>query len=244
MAPFDNLITLDPSGDAIIIVSKIVDAKVEKEVRFQVSQRTVDALKLPGGKFEIQLTESDAASIKAVKLLFRCMDMSDLEDLPIEFYSLPIDEIWRVLTLVDITTLRHHRPGRYNVPCRVLQKWFAAWFKRKSPELTTSDQYEGLLYPAFALCERDVFATVTKWLAYNALGQIREQSPLMKAKGLPFRSYRDMHLPKNVIRTYRLREPVAGKLVDHFPRDASRSQGRSPGQTRRTSRPVRAAIPA
>ncbi|KAI1168150.1 hypothetical protein F5B18DRAFT_267709 [Nemania serpens] len=202
MASSDNLIALDPSSDAVIVVTKTINGKTEEKVRFQVLYHVASAMKRGRGvRTKIQLTERDAASLKAVELLFRCMGSSNLESLPTEFFSLPIDEVWCVLTLVDITALRHHRRGRFDVPCSVLQKWFAAWFKRMSPELTTSDEYEGLLYPAFALCERDVFAAVTKWLAYNAVGQIREKNPLVEAEHLPFRAYRDMQLPKDVIRT-------------------------------------------
>ncbi|KAI1113884.1 hypothetical protein F5Y14DRAFT_451691 [Nemania sp. NC0429] len=211
MASSDNLITIDPDGDAIIAVSKIVNAEIKK-VRFRVSRRIADALKLPRDKCEIQLAESDAASLKAMELLFRCMGASGSQDLPTEFYRLTIDEVWRVLALVDITSTQHHRPGSYNVPSRVFRKWFAAWFKRQSPELTTTDQYARLLYPAFALQELEVFASITKWLAYNDVGQIREQSLLMEAKELPSRAYRDMHMPKDVISTYRLREPVTANL--------------------------------
>ncbi|KAJ8126747.1 hypothetical protein O1611_g6891 [Lasiodiplodia mahajangana] len=196
-------LTLNPNGDASIIVSRTGDAGNE-EIRFRVSRRVVEELRLPVDKPNIRLTDNDAASLTTVELLLRCMELKgsrEPQPLPAGFYAVSIVEVWRVLTLVDITAVRHFRPGWYKVPCSVLRTWFRAWFKHRQPEFTGREEYEKLLYPAFALGDLAVFAAVTKWLAYDVVGQIREDNQLVNDEGLPIRLYGDMHMPKDVIRT-------------------------------------------
>ncbi|KAI1121466.1 hypothetical protein F5Y10DRAFT_288460 [Nemania abortiva] len=196
-------ITLNPSGDASVVVTELSTIKNER-VQFRVSRRVIDALNLSSDKPEIRLSNNDAASLKTVELLLRCMELNGSDEpLPDEFYVVPIQEVWRVLTLVDIKALKHFRPGTYKVPCSVLMMWFEAWFKRRWPGFTESDEYEQLLYPTFAFGIPAAFTAVTKWLAYDVVGQIREQNPLREVDDLPFQPYRDMHMPKDVIRVLR-----------------------------------------
>ncbi|KAI0534579.1 hypothetical protein GGR58DRAFT_505142 [Xylaria digitata] len=86
-----------------------------------------------------------------------------------------------------------------------------------SPQIPTRfhslpiEEYEQLLYPAFIFGERQIFATVTKWSAYNAVGEIQEQNPLVQHNNV---SYRAMHLPEEVIGAIRgAKTALQGKLI-------------------------------
>ncbi|KAI0105329.1 hypothetical protein GGR51DRAFT_560546 [Nemania sp. FL0031] len=206
MASPQGFITINPNGDASVVVSETSNTKKE-EIRFRVSRSVVEELKLPGDKPEIRLTGNDVASLKTVELLLRCMELKYSKGtLPDVFYAVSITEVWCVLTLVDIKALRHFRPGWYRVPCSVLQTWFDTWFKQQQPTFTKREDYEQLLYPTFAFDNAAAFAAVTKWLAYDVVGQIREYNPLVgedRDDHLSFRLYGDMHMPKDVIRVIR-----------------------------------------
>ncbi|KAI0466881.1 hypothetical protein F4859DRAFT_526365 [Xylaria cf. heliscus] len=212
MASTNDLVVIKPKGDSIITVSKTTNGIKEK--RFQVSRQVAERLKLPEARCDIRLTDSDAASINTIELLLRCISENDGQSLPDEFYTVPIDEVWRVLTLVDIQAVEHFRPGQYKVPCSVLRGWFATWFKSNVSSFTINDEYEQLLYPTFVIGDPETFGTVTRRLAYDVIGQIREQSPLLGDGSLLSRSYRDMHLPKAVIRALRgAKAALRGKLI-------------------------------
>lgn len=232
-------IILNPDSDATIAVFMITDDSTE-EVQFHVSSRIVRELELQGDKPEIRLGTHVAASITSVGLLLSGMEANGNTDaLPPEFFALPIVDVWRVLTLVDVTAVRHYRPGCYRVPCSILAAWFTKWFQTQSPGFSQRDEYEQLLYPAFAFGIPAVFAAVTAWLAYDVASQIREQNPLREEEELPFRPYRDMHMPKEVIRKCGSGELVStvrsGKLTVFF-RRGSRRQGGAPGQVYQTPR--------
>ncbi|KAI0869575.1 hypothetical protein GGS24DRAFT_511781 [Hypoxylon argillaceum] len=214
-------IILNPDSDATIAVFMITDDSTE-EVQFHVSSRIVRELELRGDKPEIRLGTHVAASITSVGLLLSGMEANGNTDtLPPEFFALPIVDVWRVLTLVDVTAVRHYRPGCYRVPCSILAAWFTKWFQTQSPGFSQRDEYEQLLYPAFAFGIPAVFAAVTEWLAYDVASQIREQNPLREEEELPFRPYRDMHVPKEVIRVVR---GAKAALRDRFIRLLDRTE--------------------
>ncbi|KAI0452011.1 hypothetical protein F5B21DRAFT_355576 [Xylaria acuta] len=220
MAPPEKLVIIEQEGDTSIVVSKTTSHNTD-QVQFQVSRDMVGKLKLSADKSEIRLTSSNAASIKTIELLLRCIRKSSMRFLPGEFDLLPIKEIWGALTLVSVKAGQHYRRGRYNVPSSVLRKWFSAWFNNHI-KIASQDEYEKLLYPAFAFRDSESFATITKWLAYNAVGQIQDRNPLMEGKSLPH-SYDDMHLPEDILDAVNgapkvLKDRISEQLDQHMRR--------------------------
>ncbi|KAI0549761.1 hypothetical protein F4679DRAFT_595558 [Xylaria curta] len=236
MLPIDEvydkfkLKTMKRVNDYHLMVRAFGKSSVMKSVTIVVS-KTGEATEIPGFRLlhkvatelqiledecKIHLTDSDAASIKATELLIRCMANTKLPD---EFYSLPIDEVWRVLTLVDITALNYIRQGKYNVPCSVLLDWFKGWFHRNHSGFTKRQQYELLLFPAFVFGS-GYFRTITQWLVWNVAGQIQDRNPFMEDENLSL-SYADMRLPKDLIHAIEnsqvaLKNNIL-KLLDEFP---------------------------
>ncbi|KAI0404541.1 hypothetical protein F4802DRAFT_597970 [Xylaria palmicola] len=131
---------------------------------------------------------NNVVAVVVVELLLRFMVNGDGEGLPSEFHALGTDNVWRVLTLPS-----------------VLEGWFVAWFVRQAPGFTKRIKYEQLLYPAFVLGGCPTFASVTKWQTYNMVGQISEENPPVRDGDTPSRRYKDIHLPKGVIRRGTLR---------------------------------------
>ncbi|KAI1746925.1 hypothetical protein F4782DRAFT_470196 [Xylaria castorea] len=196
MATSHNPVKINPGcrGSKTIFVSKKFRETTE-HMQFQVSHYALYRPRLLGDKYQIHLTDSDAASIKTVELLLRCLN--DIS-LPSEFFEVSIDEVWRVLTLVDITAPQYSRAGKFNVPCNVLFDWFESWFGCNASGFTKRHQYEQLLYPTFVFGS-DYFCDVTRWLVWNVNGQLQDRNPLMEDKNLS-QSYGDMRLSKDVFR--------------------------------------------
>ncbi|KAI1291068.1 hypothetical protein F5Y03DRAFT_401013 [Xylaria venustula] len=225
MASSGKLVVIEPKSDAVIFVFKATEDPEEvKEARFQVSRLVVEKLELSGDKYEIHLASDEAASTTTVELFLHCIvaETNTEHEVPIDFYALPIIEVCRVLTLVDIEALQYSRSGRYNVTCNCLRTWFAAWFTRRSPDFTEEYHYSQLLFPAFVLRDSQMFATVTKWLAYNVARQVRERNPQIiddddRLNHDALQLYKDMHMPKRIIRLIRwakagLRDMLIGLL--------------------------------
>ncbi|KAI0006259.1 hypothetical protein F4779DRAFT_633128 [Xylariaceae sp. FL0662B] len=204
----NNDIVIDPTADTIITVTekgggrsarfKVVREKLESQSPY------FKALFSPNfreGRTNVyELEEDTGSTVITLKLLFYCMHtiMRDaLTQLPQELYEIPIEEVWRVLTLVDINAVEHHHPGKYGVP------------------------WKQVLYPAYVLSSSGTtgFSIVTKRLVYNAIGQIEEWSPLNDddPSCLSAGYYQDMHLPKAIMRQLRLAKSfLRQEFEDHI----------------------------
>ncbi|KAI1733821.1 hypothetical protein F4680DRAFT_454574 [Xylaria scruposa] len=199
----------------MIIVSKKT-GETTKVSSFEVFTEVAVELQIMEDECKIHLTDSDAASIKAIELLICCMGNTQL---PHEFYLLPIDEVWRVLTLVNIKAPDYSRQGKYNVPYSVLSDWFHEWFRLNQSRFTKRQQYELLLFPTFVFGAK-YFRPATKWLVWNVVGQQQDRNPLMEDENLS-RTYMDMCLPGNLLREIEdsqaaLKNRIL-KLLDEFP---------------------------
>ncbi|GAW20509.1 hypothetical protein ANO14919_100150 [Xylariales sp. No.14919] len=230
MAQFEDLVVINPDGDTIITVCKSDnDGSLDPQrVRFLVPHRVANSLKLSGDKYEIKVPSDDIVSIETIELLLWCVGDENYGSLmPAKFHAISIEEIWRLLTLVENAAFGFCRPGRYEIPSKILGDWFGTWFYCGYDHFTKTE-YEQLLYPAFVIGNRPVFAAVTAWLAYNIAGDIQEGNPLIELKNdASFADYRGMHLPKQVICAVReakkaLRNKISRSLNAHW-QDLSRT---------------------
>jgi hypothetical protein len=72
----------------------------------------------------------------------------------------------------------------------MLQQWFGKWYATSMEDIELNiDSARGLAFPCQLLDHALGFARVTKWLAYNHIGAVKERPP----KG--FRSSSGLHLP-------------------------------------------------
>lgn len=154
------------------------------------------------------LREDTGATTSSLDLLFHCVDRHGKDcnktQLPDIYYKYTIDEIWRVLTLVTASGVKHVHKGKYLISADVLKPWFARWYMKNSERLTEQHEYQQLLYPAYVLDKADghmgPFAKVTKWLIYHGVGQIKEKSPLVGPRAASY--FVGMHMPPDVISMY------------------------------------------
>ncbi|KAH9908363.1 hypothetical protein F4778DRAFT_795776 [Xylariomycetidae sp. FL2044] len=118
-----------------------------------------------------------------------------------------IGDIWRLLTLLRIDRPLYQQDGRYGARIEKYGEFFEGWAEHYLSCATTQLDYEMLLFPAAVFNSTQIFGRVTKWLAYNAIGQISERNPLLPDESNPSPSaayLHRMHLPKNVIRQIRI----------------------------------------
>ncbi|RWA14483.1 hypothetical protein EKO27_g551 [Xylaria grammica] len=224
MASFEDLVVINPDGDAIITVLKHDgdDSLDPQQARFLVRHRVANSLKLSGDKYEIKVPNDDIVSIETIELLLWCIDdKSHGALMPDKFYAVSVEEIWRLLTLLENAAFEFCLPGRYEISSKILGDWFGTWFYYEYDHFTKTE-YEQLLYPAFVIGNCRVFADVTAWLTYNVAGDIHEGNPLIKLKNdASFADYRGMHLPKPVVCAVReaknvLRNKISRSLNGHW----------------------------
>jgi hypothetical protein len=119
-----TITTIDPKGAGTIYATKNSATGIDSLV-FRVSRAVIDDL-LPGNDLPpnmsvpVNFDKNDVASLDTLEILLRCMHVGH-KLLPPQCYSVPVREVWRVLTLVDITAEQHSHIGRFRVPCRVLR---------------------------------------------------------------------------------------------------------------------------
>ncbi|KAK9418383.1 putative Major facilitator superfamily (MFS) profile domain-containing protein [Seiridium unicorne] len=160
------------------------------------------------------LTEDTGATTTTLSLFFHCVHQNhkDPRDFrfPDQYYDVPIAELWRILTLVDVQGIKHIHVGKYHIKLRPLQYWFDTWLERFTARNKNQTAYEKLLYPAYVLDKSYVgqrgvhvpgpFAIVTKFLLYHSVGQLKERSPLLEQDSGYERYYKGMHMPEDIIK--------------------------------------------
>ncbi|KAI3317065.1 hypothetical protein HD806DRAFT_551123 [Xylariaceae sp. AK1471] len=187
MDPTSPLIPIDPEGTSTIVALKTIANRTDV-AKFRVSRPIIDALLpgnelLPGQEALIQLAESDAASLKTLKLLLKCMHSTD-GVLSSRYYNATVEEVWRLLTLFFQWFSRHPRVVA----------------QHQDPIAAQQQEYEQLLYPIFVFSPDELFPRLTRWLVYYSRGLIRERNPLVAYSILEanYSNYRDMRLPNNL----------------------------------------------
>ncbi|RYP71925.1 hypothetical protein DL771_004528 [Monosporascus sp. 5C6A] len=79
------------------------------------------------------LKEDSGARTRSLELLFRCMLAGERDTKAglLQFmYKLPVIEVWRVLTLVDIKAQDYLMAGKYLVSSDVIKRWLLGWFEK------------------------------------------------------------------------------------------------------------------
>jgi hypothetical protein len=135
-----------------------------------------------------QYDHVEAESPAAWKLLLQVLHGPDHGCFDESSYRVSILTIWNTLDLTH--------EYEYDPTGKKMKDWFAAGYdKNKKPN---TQQCRELLYPALVFDHAQVFATVSKQLAYNVPGHIEERMP----KGFDT-SKKQHHLPNNrMIGTY------------------------------------------
>ncbi|RYP57619.1 hypothetical protein DL769_009382 [Monosporascus sp. CRB-8-3] len=144
-----------------------------------------------GQKQTWTLKEDTGATTRTLELLFRCMLAGKCDtktELPQSMYKLPVIEVWRVLSLVDIKAQDCIMAGKYLVSSDVIKGWFLGWFEKQRPNLKGQREFEQLLFPT--------------------TGQLEECCPFIAEDTGSRGYYHHMHMPKRVIA--QLRKSRAG----------------------------------
>ncbi|RYO94775.1 hypothetical protein DL766_000038 [Monosporascus sp. MC13-8B] len=144
-----------------------------------------------GQKQTWTLKEDTGATTRTLELLLRCMLAGDRDaktGLPQSLYKLPVIEVWRVLTLVNIKAQGCVMAGKYLVSSDVIKGWFLGWFEKKHPNLKNQREFEELLFPT--------------------TGQLDESCPFIDKDTGSRGCHHHMHMPKRVIA--QLRKARAG----------------------------------
>ncbi|RYP07368.1 hypothetical protein DL765_009179 [Monosporascus sp. GIB2] len=218
-----EVIKLHPDADISIIIYEVPQ---KTSATFQVVR---ELLRSQSEKFKVlldpetpfnggqkqtwTLKEDTGATTRTLELLLRCMLAGDRDtktELPQSMYKLPVIEVWRVLTLVDIKAQDCAMAGKYLVSSDVIKGWFLGWFEKQRPNLKRQREFEQLLFPTYALSSDSAgpFAEVTRWLVYNSTGQLDESCPFIDEDTGSRGYHHHMHMPKRVIA--QLRKARAG----------------------------------
>lgn len=97
---------------------------------------------------------------------------------PSELFEATIDDVWGLVALVDVTLSDSKilHAGKFQMNAKTVEPWFLKWWREiQFGAYDTQDDFEKILFPTYALSDKNGWRQATKWLYLNtSAGQISE----------------------------------------------------------------------